>query len=160
MSSQRRRFSLSGLIGLVTAAGLAGCGLIAPHYTRPTLSVVNVEMVGGNFLQQNFRVTFKIQNPNDRDLPVSGLHAELQVAGESIARGVSDRAFTVPRFGETQFDMRVTANLAMGLFKLASQMDRNTGAIDYDLTGAASIDLPLMRELPFHQHGSFTLGHD
>ena len=53
-------------------------------------------MRGGNLLQQNFAVKLKIQNPNDRALPVSGLHAELNVGGEQIASGVSNRAFVVP----------------------------------------------------------------
>jgi hypothetical protein len=29
--------------------------------------------------------------------------------------------------------------------------------VDYDLTGAASIDLPFFHDLPFHQTGSFPL---
>lgn len=137
---------------------LAACAALAPRYARPNLSVLGVEMVNGNLFQQNFRVTFQIQNPNDRALPVKGLHAELHVGGESIATGVSNHAFTVPAFGEAQFDMLVTANLAMGILRLANTVDRKTGNIDYDLTGAASLDLPLLRDLPFHQSGSLALG--
>jgi hypothetical protein len=41
--------------------------------------------------------------------------------------------------------------------KLAAKMDQHSDSIDYDLTGAASIDLPFLRDLPFHQSGSFPL---
>ena len=108
-------------------------------------------MKSGNLLQQNFLVKFQIQNPNDRDLPVSGLHAELNVGGEQIASGVSNRAFVVPALGQSEFDMTITANMALALLKLANQ---HADSIDYEVTGAASLDLPFMHNLPFHQNGS------
>ena len=138
-------------------AWAGACSLVAPKFERPTLTVVGVEMVGGSFLKQNFLVKFNVQNPNDHALPVSGLHAELNVAGERVASGVSNRAFVVPAQGESQFDMTITANMVMALLKLSQRTDKNSGSIDYEMTGAASIDLPFMRDLPFHQNGSFSL---
>jgi LEA14-like dessication related protein len=137
--------------------GLAACSLVTPKFERPTLTVVGIEMVGGNLLKQNFRVKFHIQNPNDRDLPVSGLHASVNVEGEALAEGQNDRAFVVPARGETDFDMVVSANMALALIKLANKRDQHADTIGYEITGAASIDLPFMRDLPFHQTGSFSL---
>jgi LEA14-like dessication related protein len=108
-------------------------------------------------LQQNFAVKLNIQNPNDRALPVRGLTTELSVGGERIASGVSDRAVIVPAFGDAEFDMTITANLALALLKLADKANQHADSIDYDITGAASIDLPFLRNLPFHQSGSFAL---
>jgi LEA14-like dessication related protein len=145
---------------LMVAAGalcLVACSLVSPQFTRPNISVVSVEMRSGNLLQQNFAVKLNIQNPNDRALPVSGLHVELNVGGEQIASGVSDRAIVVPALGESEFDMTIKANMALALLKLANKMDQQSDSIDYDLTGAASIDLPFLRDLPFHQSGSFSL---
>ena len=136
---------------------LAACSLVAPKFNRPNVSVVTIEMHGGNLLQQNFAVKFNVQNPNDRALPVSGLHVDLNVGGEKIASGVSDRAFVVPAFGETEFDMTIKANMALALLKLANKMDQHADSIDYDVSGAASIDLPFLRDLPFHQTGSLSL---
>lgn len=114
-------------------------------------------MRGGNFLQQSFAVKLNIQNPNDRALPVQGLHVELNVGGEQIASGVSDRAVVVPAHGESEFDMTITANLALALLKLADKANSHANSIDYELTGAASIDLPFLRNLPFRQSGVFNL---
>jgi len=136
---------------------LAACSLLTPKFERPTLSVIGIELVNGNLLQQNFRVKFNIQNPNDRALPVSGLHAALTVAGEQIAQGQNDRAFVVPARGNIDFDMMITANMALALLKLSSSMDQHADSIDYDVSGAASIDLPFLRDLPFHQTGAFSL---
>jgi LEA14-like dessication related protein len=121
------------------------------------VTVIGIEMRSGNLLQQNFAVRLNIQNPNDRALPVRGLHAELNVGGEQIASGVSDRAVIIPAFGESEFDMTISANLALALLKLADRANNHADAIDYDLKGEASIDLPFLRNLPFHQAGSFRL---
>jgi LEA14-like dessication related protein len=146
----------AGFLAAAVAAALclAGC---APKFNRPTVSVVSVELRGGNLLQQNFAVKLNVQNPNDRALPVKGLHVELNVDGEEIASGVSDRPFEVPANGETEFDMTIKANMAMALMKLANKMNQHVESIDYDLTGGASLDLPFLHDLPFHQTGSFPL---
>jgi LEA14-like dessication related protein len=145
------------LLFVTCALCLAACSLVTPKFERPTLSVIGIEMVNGNLLQQNFRVKFNIQNPNDRALPVSGLHASLSVGGEHIAEGENDRAFVVPARGDIDFDMMIKANMALALLKLANRMDQHADSIDYDVSGAASIDLPFLRNLPFHQTGSFPL---
>ena len=136
---------------------LGACSLIAPKFNRPNVTVIGIEMRSGNLLQQSFAVKLNIQNPNDRALPVRGLHAQLNVGGEQIASGVSDRAVIVPAFGEAEFDMTISANLALALLKLADKANNHAQSIDYDLSGEASIDLPFLRNLPFHQTGSFNL---
>lgn len=123
----------------------AGC---APKFERPDLTVTGIEMRGGNLLQQNFLVKFHVQNPNQRALPVKGLHAELTVGGQRIASGVSNQSFVVPPLGEKEFDITVTANMALALLKLAN---RSGDSIEYQVTGAADLDLPFMHDLAFHQ---------
>jgi LEA14-like dessication related protein len=136
---------------LVVLLFAAGC---VPNFERPTLDVVSIEYKSGNLLQQTFLVKFQIKNPNDRALPVRGLHADLNIGGERIASGVSDRAFVVPPLGQSDFDMTISANMALALLKLANQ---HADSIDYELTGEVSLDLPFMRKLPFRQSGSLSL---
>jgi LEA14-like dessication related protein len=138
-------------LALVLALGTAGC---TPKFERPSLTVAGIEMQGGNFLQQNFLVRFQVQNPNNRALPVSGLHAELNVGGQRIASGVSNRAFVVPAMGQSEFDMTITANMALAILQLSN---KRSDSVDYEVTGAASLDLPFMHDLPFRQSGSLSL---
>lgn len=138
------------LIGLLSTL-MAAC---SPKFERPNLTVVGIELEGGNFLRQSFLVKFQVQNPNDRALPVNGLHAEVNVGGQRIASGVSNRAFVVPALGQSEFDMTISANLGVALLQLAN---RHNDSIDYEVTGAASLDLPFFHDLPFHQTGSFSL---
>jgi LEA14-like dessication related protein len=145
------------VLALTLTLAPAACSVLAPKFNRPNVSVVGIELRSGNLLQQNFAVKLNIQNPNDRTLPITGVHVELNVGGEQIASGVSDHALVVPAHGESDFDMTIKANVALALLKLADKMDQHSNSIDYDLTGAASIDLPFLRDLPFHQTGSFSL---
>jgi len=131
--------------------GTVGC---APKFERPVLTVSSIELQSGNLFQQSFLVKFQVRNPNDRELPVQGLHAELDVGGQRIANGVSNRAFIVPPRDQTEFDMTITANMAVALLQLAN---RRADAVDYELSGSANLDLPLLHEVPFHQAGSFSL---
>src|ERR1700743_3076605 len=73
----------------------------APKFERPVLTVTSVELQSGNLFQQSFLVKFQVQNPNARELPVQGLHAELDVGGQRIASGMSNRAFVVPPMGQS-----------------------------------------------------------
>jgi LEA14-like dessication related protein len=129
-----------------------GC---TPKFERPVLTVSSVELQSGNLFQQSFLVKFQVQNPNNRELPVQGLHAELDVGGQRIASGASNRSFVVPPMGQSEFDMTITANVAAALLQLANQ---HADTIAYELSGAASLDLPFLHEVPFHQAGSFSLG--
>lgn len=136
---------------------VSACSLIAPKLERPVVSVVSIDWVSGNLMHQNFLVKLNIHNPNDRALPVTSLHADLSVAGERVATGANTQPFVVPAQGDSQFDMTIAANMASVLLKLAGRSDHPSDALDYDLTGTASIDLPLLRDLPFHQRGTLPL---
>ncbi len=136
---------------------LGSCSLVAPKFNQPNVTVQSIELRGGNLLQQNFAIKLNIQNPNSRALPVRGVHAELRAGGDLIASGVSDRAVVIPAFGESEFDLTITANLALALLKLADRANQHADSIDYDVSGAASVDLPFLRNLPFHQSGTFKL---
>jgi LEA14-like dessication related protein len=146
-----------GLLAVACMLCFAACSLVTPKFNRPNVSVTSIELRSGNLLQQNFAVKLNIQNPNAQALPVNGLHVALSVGGEQIASGVSGRAIVVPAFGESEFDLTIKANLALAVLKLANKMEQHSDSVDYDLTGAASIDLPFLRDLPFHQTGSFSL---
>ena len=139
-----------GLFALAAGASLAAC---TPHFEKPTLTVEKIEYQGGNILQQDFKISFNIHNPNARALPVSGLEARINVDGDVIAAGSSNHAFIVPALGDGSFDMTVHADMATGLIKLLSHSD----VLNYELSGNVSLDLAFLRSIPFHQNGVLPL---
>src|ERR1700733_11695872 len=109
------------LFMLLVVLGLSGCSLFVPKLERPTLSVVGVQMLKSDLWHQELRVRLRVQNPNDRALPVEGIVYQLDLEGQELAHGMSGDSFVVPALGEAEFDMSVSANMANMLFKLLNK---------------------------------------
>ena len=142
------------LIALVLLAGLAGCAYA--RLEKPTLQVVDVQMLKGDLLQQQLKLRMRVQNPNDRELPVAGITYELAVAGEAFAHGESERNFIVPALGSAEFDVNVTANAATALLKILAG-GRKLETVDYRLTGKVALSSGMLRSIPFDQKGVVNL---
>jgi LEA14-like dessication related protein len=147
-------------VAAVACAALAACSSLGGNLEPPNLSVVNVEMQQGSLFEQRFKVRLRVQNPNDRELPVKGITAAMTVNGEKFANGVSGSAFTVPAFGEAEFDMLMSANVASTVLRLASsaQGGKAPESLDYAITGKVSLSSGVVRSIPFEDKGTFKLG--
>ena len=85
---------------------------------EPQLDVVDVQMLRGDLLQQQLRVRMRVQNPNDRALPVRRITYEVAVAGRGLrARRIGARLRGACH-GEAEFDVSVTANAAAAVLRL------------------------------------------
>ena len=141
----------------VAALGTAGCAALVPKLETPQLSVIGVEVLDAQLLEQRFSVRMRVRNPNDRDLPIRGLSYTMQVAGQDFGRGMTAKAFTVPALGEAEFDMIVTTNLAGSLLRILPQLERNPESIEYRLEGRVNTDLGLVRSIPFVEKGRLSM---
>jgi LEA14-like dessication related protein len=132
--------------------GLSGCSLFVPKFERPRLSVVGVQLLKSDLFHQELRVRMRVQNPNDRSLPVAGIVYQLDVEGQELAHGMSGDRFVVPALGEAEFDMSVSANMANMLFKL---LTRNSTQAEYHVYGKISLSAGLLRSIRFDDKGTF-----
>jgi LEA14-like dessication related protein len=148
------------LVSCAAALTLAACSAFMPKLETPRLSVVNVEMLDGTLWEQRLKVRMRVQNPNDRALPIKGLSYTLEVADQDFARGLSDASFTVPAMGEAEFDMNVTANMATALVKLLGQRDGDDSLAErlpYRIVGKVSLAEGVLRTIPFEERGELRL---
>lgn len=134
---------------------LAGCSAVVP-LQEPKLQVVGVELLRGDLLRQELRVRMRVQNPNDRQLPVRSITYEVQLGGEAFAHGESESDFLVPANGETEFDVSVTANAAAAVLKLIGS-GRNLDTVDYRISGKVALSSGMFRNIPFDQKGTLNL---
>lgn len=142
---------------LVCLTLLSACSLFNPKLERPTVTVASVQLRAGNLLEQTLTVKLHIENPNDRALSVRGLHAEVTLYGDTIAIGDSEREFSVPALGQTDFDMAIRTNLMLALAKIGDRANRHEDNLNYELNGEAKVDFGLTRTLRFHYDGSLSL---
>ncbi|MFO1504252.1 MAG: LEA type 2 family protein [Steroidobacteraceae bacterium] len=147
---------LAAALLLAVAMGLPLAGCAYSHLEKPTLHVVDVQLLKGDLLQQQLKVRMRVQNPNDRELPVAGITYALAVAGEAFAHGESERNFIVPALGTAEFDVDVTANAAGALLKILAG-GRKLQSVDYRLTGKVALSSGMLRSLPFDEKGVVNL---
>lgn len=140
---------------LLLALTLSGCALLVPKLQTPRLSVVNIELRQASLLQQRLRVRVRVENPNDRSLPIQGLSYTLSISGQAFASGASEASFVVPALGTAEFDMDVTANAAGALFTILAKPPGQS--IDYQMKGRVELSRGWLRSIPFEQNGSFVL---
>ena len=140
---------------LLLAVALSGCALLVPKLQTPRLSIVDIEVRRANFLEQELRVRMRVENPNDRSLPIQGLSYTVYLGGQQFATGVSDASFVVPALGTAEFNMDVTANAAGALFAVLSR-PRGQG-VDYHMKGRVELSRGWLRSIPFEQSGTFIL---
>jgi LEA14-like dessication related protein len=144
--------------GLVLLALLmSGCSLFVPKLEKPKLSVVNVELEKSDLWEQRLKVRMRVENPNDRPIPVKGLTVALDIEDQEIAHGVSGASFNVPAFGEAEFDMNMTANMAGALLKLLGAGNQFRDSIDYRIKGKLSLSEGWLRSMPFEDRGTVRL---
>jgi LEA14-like dessication related protein len=143
---------------LLMASALAACSVFVPKLQSPQLSIVNVEHLGSNLLEQRLRVHIRVENPNDRELPVAALTYSIEVAGQEFAHGAANESFTVPPRGESEFATDVSANMAGALIAI---LGRGHGSandpIDYRIVGEVRLADGFVRKIPFEHRGSFKL---
>jgi LEA14-like dessication related protein len=140
---------------LLLAVALSGCALFVPKLQTPRLSIVDIEVLRANFMEQQLRVRMRVENPNDRSLPIKGLSYTVYLGGQEFATGVSDASFVVPALGTAEFNTDVTTNAAGALFTILGR-PRGRG-IDYRMKGRVELTHGWLRSIPFEESGTFTV---
>jgi len=136
---------------------LGGCTLFSPKLETPDLDVVGIELLKSDLFQQRLKLKLKVRNPNDIALPIKGVTTDVEIAGEKIASGVSGAQFTVPAFGEAEFDMIVTANMAGALVRMLGRKGDKRDEVEYKVTGKVSLASGFLRSIPFSETGKLKL---
>ena len=141
------------VLAVALTLGAAGCSVFAPHFERPELSVIGVELKDARLTQQHFRVRLRVVNPNDRELPVTEIRCTLELGGEPFGEGQSS-GFTVPARGSAEFELLLTTDLASTLGKLLPRLKDSARPLDYRLTGRVETGLAFAHSIPFDQRGT------
>lgn len=137
---------------LITLGGCASTFKLEP----PQLSVVSMKVQSADIFSQRMQIRMRVQNPNDRELPIKGITYRIEVNDAELGQGSADTPFVVPSMGEAEFDMVFTANLATALSQLLSRKN-SSQTIDYRMRGEVALSSGFLRHIPFDERGSVKL---
>lgn len=131
---------------------LSGCATLQPYAETPRVSLVSIQPLEMQMLEQRFALQLRILNPNDVAIPVAGLSYALEINEREFAYGVSQQAVSIPPYGEALLQVEVVSNLLNVLRQLQQPGDSSAGELKYRLHGKIGLS-GLRRGLPFDYAG-------
>ncbi len=147
--------SLRMLLVAACAVLLAACSTMGSKLEAPSIEVLDVQMLSTDMFAQRFKVRVKVVNPNDLELPVTGLEYTILMMGDSFAEGMSTESFVLPALGEAEFDMLVTTNFVSSFGRLLSRVQGGRlENIDYEIAGKIMVDKGMIRKIPINHRGT------
>lgn len=146
---------------------LAACAGVGSYRERPKVALLSMALTGATPLEQRFALKFRVTNPNDADLDITGLSVDLEVNEVALATVVSDRFVKIPRFSTEVLEADGSANLLL-LPKLLRDAAKSGGTMRYRIRGAVVLGTPAGRHLastvtqvtgrlPFEHKGEFQI---
>jgi LEA14-like dessication related protein len=147
--------SVARLTAILALLVLAGCASLS-SLEAPEVRVTSLEWLepAQGSLEQRFAVGLRLVNPNNRALMVDGLDFDLDLNGRRLARGVTNRAFELPRLGEAETSIIVTTSV-IDLLRQALEIGSRTDmtGMDYELRGRVHLGSGFVRTVPFSHRG-------
>jgi len=92
--------NVPAVLGVVLGAILLGCSTLGPALEAPEVYLLRITPLESTLFEQRVETEFRLRNPNEVDLAITGLDLVVEVNGARLARVLSSDAVTVPRFGE------------------------------------------------------------
>jgi LEA14-like dessication related protein len=147
-------------ISLLAACLLAACAT-APRLEAPKVAVARVELDWVSPVSAQFTVTVALANPNDREIAVDAIDANLRL--EEVAVGTAHLAAPLRMTSRSDATASLVARADWAaLFKAVSEVARRTEAqrgevpsVHYAVSGVATLDGGLT--IPFSRTGEFPL---
>jgi len=134
----RRNIAIIPLLLVLALSG--GCANLPIGDDAPDVRVVGLEPLPTEGLEIRFALKLRVQNPNDSALAYDGMSVNLDLNGQGIASGVSNRTGEIPRFSEEVLTIPVTISAFSIVRQLLARSGETSGSalaqpIGYTLKG-------------------------
>lgn len=134
MFSQAHVIRTLGLALLLTV--LAGCSsLVVSDYQEPAVRLLRVEVVKAKLMQQDFKLHFRVDNPNSGSMLVRSLRYKVMLGDVMLADGESTDWFVVNGQGHQNVVVPIRTNLWQHMKYIAKLLKKPDRPIHYRLEG-------------------------
>lgn len=108
MTSILRVFiTICGILSLIGCQSMTAAP-VKPE--SPEVLLVNVTLLDTTMFEQRLQVDLRVRNPNNFDLEVTGLDFTLHLNDQRLARGLTNKAATIPRLGDSVVSVETTTS--------------------------------------------------
>jgi LEA14-like dessication related protein len=113
---------------------LGACALLG---VREPLSVTIADLkpIEIGVLEQRYAMKVRLLNPNDAEIAFDGVVFDLEINGVPFAKGVTDQASVIPRFGEAVIDVRLVSGLQNVLRQINELTKGERTSLSYRIKG-------------------------
>ncbi|HTZ39146.1 MAG TPA: LEA type 2 family protein, partial [Syntrophales bacterium] len=127
----------------------AGCASLFWMGEKPSVEIVSVVPKEMRLLEQTFVLELRIQNPTDGDLDINGMAFELEINGQTFAKGVSNKSVKVERLSTKVVEVEAYTGLISILRQLSEvRKGSYSSGFTYRLKGSLYAGSPSIR-IPF-----------
>lgn len=145
------------LVLLFFAVGLGGC--VSPQKVEaPSIALQDVKILNAEGLTQHLQVELLVSNPNDFDIPLTGLKFGMQMNGLDFADGLSNQRIDIPRLGRAVVPVEVTVSV-LAIMRQIQAVQKRDG-LDYRVSGTVYLDHILLPSVDFDRQGKVDLNID
>lgn len=137
---------------------LSSCATLSPDFEKPELQLTNLSMLPAQGLEQRFRLTFRVTNPNNISFPVDGMNFKLNLHGLQVATGVSDKKFVLEPLSDNTFEVDVSASLFNSGRVLLDIMNSKPQELAYEINAKIFTSKGLWGSIPVTRSGLIPFG--
>jgi len=124
----------------------------------PSIALQDVKLLNAVGLTQYLQVELLVSNPNNFDIPLTGLKFGMQMNGQDFAEGLSNQRVDIPRLGRAVVPVEVTVSV-LAILKQIQAVQKSDG-LDYRVAGTAYLDHLLLPSVDFDRQGKVDLSID
>lgn len=128
---ERIRIVVFGL----TMTLVAACAVV---WQKPEVRLVDVSVLGGNFVQENLQFSLRVMNRNSFDMTLESLDFELVVGEKALAQGRLAESGTVSANEDKVFKVVARVQL-LKMLRYLPQWIQSDGMLHYRLRGHGRI---------------------
>ena len=143
------------LFTLILFVVLSGCAALQSAIETPHVTLNNLQVLDITLPEQRYAVTLRVQNPNPIPIPITGMNFQLDINDMELGSGVTNKAITVPAYGDALVGINLVSNLMRVFNQLRGLENNKNQSLRYRLSGGLSIS-SRMGKLPFDYRGEFS----
>lgn len=146
---------------LICALSTLGTGCstwFSNDFAAPQVQLVDAELVQAKLLEQQFKLYFRIDNPNSSSLPIRGIDYQVQINDVELGKGYSSNWKTVPANGHSYYQVTAYTNIWRQIRNLVRVLETPDQPISYALEIKIKTGMLHKKHVELSHQGSFTLG--